>query len=127
MEAMKIYKHKINKILRDLDIPENYEREYGLILQKEEIELIEIEHDIYGRLQKLVPVAANAWSKMKGHAEKEGVILNVVSAYRSVDKQKEIIQKKLEFGQTIYDVLRVCAAPGYSEHHTGRALDLTSE
>jgi D-alanyl-D-alanine carboxypeptidase len=42
-----------------------------------------------------------------------------------VEKQKEIIQKKLDSGSNIEEILKLCAAPGYSEHHSGRALDLT--
>jgi D-alanyl-D-alanine carboxypeptidase len=49
-----------------------------------------------------------------------------VSAFRSVHYQKEIIRRKLEKGQSVADILRVSAAPGYSEHHTGHALDLTT-
>ncbi len=123
---MQIYIQRINLIHRELGIPESYESDCGLTLQQEEIELVEIENDIYGRLQKLAPVAASAWQAMKGQAEKEGVILNVVSAFRAVGKQKAIIQKKMESAQPISKILQVCAAPGYSEHHTGRALDLTS-
>ncbi|NOY71127.1 MAG: D-alanyl-D-alanine carboxypeptidase family protein [Gammaproteobacteria bacterium] len=121
-----MYTKEINKIHRDLGIPEDYECNYGLSLQREEYELLEIGNDIYGRLQRLAPAAANAWKEMKYQAEKEGIILNVVSAFRAVNRQKEIIQKKIESGQPISEVLKVCAAPGYSEHHTGRALDLTS-
>ena len=123
---MQTYKQRINQILRELGIPENYECDYGLSLQSEEAELVEIGNDIYGRLQRLEPAAANAWNEMKYQAVRDGIVLNVVSAFRAVDKQRDIIQKKLESGQPLSDVLRVCAAPGYSEHHTGRALDLSA-
>ncbi len=123
---MTIYRQKINIIHRELRISESYENDYGLTLQQEQAELIGIENDIYGRFQKLAPVTASAWKIMKDMAKKEEVILSVVSAFRSVDRQKIIIQKKVESGQAIAEVLKVCAAPGYSEHHTGRALDLTS-
>jgi D-alanyl-D-alanine carboxypeptidase len=123
---MQAYIQRIKNIHRELGIPMNYEHSYGLPLQKEETSLVEIGGDIYGRLQWLAPFAAGAWRNMKSHAEKEGIVLNVVSAYRSVDKQKEIIQRKMESGEGISEILLVCAAPGYSEHHTGKALDLTS-
>lgn len=123
---MKTYIQRINLIHRELGIPENYECNYGLPLKQEETELVVIEKDIYGRLQRLNPVAASAWKNMKCQATKEGVILNVVSAFRAVNRQEEIIQRKIESGQPISEILQVCAAPGYSEHHTGRALDLTS-
>lgn len=34
------------------------------------------------------------------------------------------MRAKLALGQTIDAVLRVNAAPGYSEHHSGRAIDI---
>ena len=37
-----------------------------------------------------------------------------------------ILKRKLERGQSIEQILAVSAAPGYSEHHSGRALDLTT-
>jgi len=123
---MKKYIQRINLIHRELGIPENYEYQHDLLLQPEENKLIEIENDIYGRSQRLVLSAANSWKTMKSQALKEGVFINVVSAFRAVDRQKEIIQEKLKAGQSINEILQVCAAPGFSEHHTGRALDLTS-
>lgn len=64
---------------------------------------------------------------MKGYAENEGIILNIVSAFRTVEGQTEIIQRKIDSGQSISEILKVSAAPGYSEHHTGRAVDLTTK
>ncbi|MEW8437723.1 MAG: M15 family metallopeptidase [Candidatus Thiodiazotropha taylori] len=123
---MENYIERINLIHRDLGITENYGREFGLMPQQEEFELVEIENDIYGRSQRLAPVAAKAWQAMKTQAANEGVILRVVSAFRGADRQKEIIENKIMAGQAISEILKACAAPGYSEHHTGRALDLTS-
>jgi D-alanyl-D-alanine carboxypeptidase len=125
-KAVQTYTQRIDLIHRQLGIPENYELEYGLLLQQEETELVEIGNDIYGRLQRLAPAAASAWQAMKSRAGKEGIVLNVVSAFRTVKRQKEIIEAKIKSGQPISAILQVCAAPGYSEHHAGRALDLTS-
>lgn len=36
----------------------------------------------------------------------------------------ELIRHKLQTGLSIVEILKSVAAPGYSEHHTGRALDL---
>jgi D-alanyl-D-alanine carboxypeptidase len=124
--AIQKYLQRINQIHRELGIPENYEIGYSLSLHQEETDLIDIENDIYGRLQKLAPPAAIAWHAMRSQAVTDGIVLNIVSAFRSVDKQKEILQTKIMTGQPIAEILQVCAAPGYSEHHTGRALDLTT-
>jgi D-alanyl-D-alanine carboxypeptidase len=63
---------------------------------------------------------------MRAAAARESVELQVVSAFRSADYQLGLLRRKLERGQSIRQILRVSAAPGYSEHHSGRALDLTS-
>ena len=124
---MSDFKDKIKLIHEGLGISEDYEISCNLILQREEPHVTEIENDIYDRPQFLIPSAATAWKKMKDQASKENVILQVVSAFRSVDKQTEIVQRKIDRGQLIDDILRVSAAPGYSEHHTGRVLDITTE
>jgi len=120
------FKERIRRIHRNLGIPESYESVHSLILHIEEQDLVGIETDIFGRPQRLAPTAANTWMAMKEHAQQEGVVLNIVSAFRSVDKQTELIQRKLDSGLPMSEILKVCAAPGYSEHHTGRAIDLTS-
>lgn len=120
------FEERIKVIHRNLGICHEYESKYGLILQEEETDLVEIGNDIYGRPQKLVRDAAELWKEMKFQAEKEGVVLYTVSGFRAVDKQAEIIQRKLDANQHLSEILKVCAAPGYSEHHTGRALDLTT-
>ena len=113
-------------IHRNLGIPESYLNRYGLTLQYEEIDLVEIENDIYGRPQKVARVMAGPWLQMKAQAQKDGVILEVVSAFRSVEKQTDIIKRKTARGERIEEILKECAAPGYSEHHSGRTLDLTT-
>ena len=116
----------IESINKNLGVPEGYQNIYGLTLQYEESELVEIENDIFGRPQKAARVIIESWFQMKDLARCDGVSLNIVSAFRSVEKQKEIIERKLDCGSRIEEVLKVCAAPGYSEHHSGRALDLTT-
>ena len=123
---MNEFEKLIESINRSLGVPEDYQNEYGLTLQFEEIDLVEIENDIYGRLQKAARVILEPWFQMKAQTEKEGIVLNIVSAFRSVDKQTEIIKRKIDKGSEIDRILRECAAPGYSEHHSGRALDLTT-
>ena len=55
-----------------------------------------------------------------------GITLIPVSGFRSVARQGEIIREKLARGLNLPDILRLVAAPGYSEHHTGRAIDITA-
>jgi zinc D-Ala-D-Ala carboxypeptidase len=74
----------------------------------------------------LAPRAARAWSRIHEAALRDGVELQVVSAFRSIEYQLDIIRRKLERGFAMDEILRVSAAPGYSEHHSGRAFDLTT-
>jgi zinc D-Ala-D-Ala carboxypeptidase len=90
----------------------------------EALDLVPIGPDAFGREQRLASATATAWEKMRTSAAGDGVCLLVISAFRSFDRQRDIIARKLEAGQTIGEILRVSALPGYSEHHTGRAIDL---
>lgn len=89
-----------------------------------DLELVEVGQD--GKDHLLLPVAAASWRKLKAAALDEGITLIILSAFRSVDRQAGIIRRKLEAGMNIEDVLNVCAPPGFSEHHTGRAVDLST-
>lgn len=88
------------------------------------LELAEVGAD--GREHWLTPQAAAAWRDLKATALADGVELVIVSAFRSIERQTEIVRNKLAGGALIDDILRRCAPPGFSEHHSGRALDLTS-
>lgn len=79
-----------------------------------------------GREHFLVPAAAAAWHAMAGAARAEGIELAIASSFRSVARQAEIIRGKLAQGQDIAAVLSCVAPPGYSEHHTGRAVDIVT-
>ena len=74
----------------------------------------------------LTPSARRAWAAMHTAAMQDGVPLAIVSAFRSVQRQTDIIRAKLGRGERIEDILRVNAPPGTSEHHTGRAIDIGS-
>lgn len=88
------------------------------------LEVAEVGTD--GKDHLLVPAAAKAWRKLKAAAINERVSLFIVSAFRSIDRQTEIVRRKLQAGVPIEDILTVCAPPGFSEHHTGRAIDLST-
>lgn len=80
--------------------------------------------DRYSRPLWLLSPVAQAWQRMRRAARNDGVALDAISGYRSHDYQLAIFQRKLASGQRIDAILRVNAAPGFSEHHSGRALDL---
>jgi D-alanyl-D-alanine carboxypeptidase len=109
-----------------LGVPRDYGRARGLTPVREPTRLVCIGRDTQNRPQWLAPRAAGAWSRMSAAAASDGVELQVVSAFRNIEYQLGILKRKLERGQDIETILRVSAAPGYSEHHSGRALDLTT-
>jgi D-alanyl-D-alanine carboxypeptidase len=59
-------------------------------------------------------------------AATDGITLMIVSGYRSFTYQASLIRKKIDAGQGVTEILTVNAAPGYSEHHSGRAVDIAS-
>lgn len=116
----------IARLHRALGIPSDYARARRLPLQAEARALVAVGPDIYQREQRLIAAAATAWRAMVLAAAADGVELQLVSAFRPVDYQAGILRRKLEKGESINAILRVSAAPGYSEHHSGRAVDVTT-
>lgn len=80
--------------------------------------------DRYRRALWLHPGAARAWRQMQAAARADGVAMDAISGYRSHDYQLGIFRRKLARGQSIAQILEVNAAPGFSEHHGGQALDI---
>lgn len=115
---------RIAALHASLGIVAGYQQVSGLPLQQEPDELADAGLDMFGREQRLTPAALVAWQQMQKAAAADGVTLLLVSAYRSVDYQAELIRKKIAGGRTLEDVMRFNAAPGFSEHHTGRAIDI---
>lgn len=109
-----------------LGVPADYGCQSGLPLQPEPRGLVSVGLDIYQREQQLLEPAARAWKSLVASATGDGVELQLVSAYRSVAYQEGIVRRKLRQGQSIDQILAVSAAPGYSEHHSGRAVDVTT-
>ena len=120
------YEERIAEHLRELGISPSYaaDRELPLCVEPSEVMLVGL--DIFGRPRHLEPEAARQWSAMRDTAKADGIELLLVSAFRGVDYQRSIFDRKLAQGVPLDDILRVNAAPGYSEHHTGRAVDIAS-
>jgi zinc D-Ala-D-Ala carboxypeptidase len=69
--------------------------------------------------------AAQAFKEMMATAQAEGVSIVPLSAFRSLQDQKELFfEVKKERVQTAQERAGVSAPPGYSEHHTGYAIDV---
>lgn len=122
------YSARIAAIHASLGIPVHDAERRGLVLQYEahESRLVKIATTADGREIKLLEPAAASWHAMRTAAAAEGVELVPVSGFRSVARQEELVRRKLTAGVTIDAALHVLAAPGFSEHHTGRAVDLAA-
>ncbi|WP_395374910.1 D-alanyl-D-alanine carboxypeptidase family protein [Marinicella sp. W31] len=88
--------------------------------------LITTGDDMFSRPCRMHPTTWKAFEHMINAAYQDGIQLDVVSAYRDYAYQADLILNKLNKGQPIHDILQVNAPPGYSEHHSGRALDLST-
>ena len=85
-------------------------------------ELKSITADGGHRLRK---AAAKAYEEMEQDARASGVSLVPISTFRSVKDQETIFfEIKAQRGQVATKRAEVSAPPGYSEHHTGYAIDI---
>jgi len=74
---------------------------------------------------RLRQAAAEAYQEMEQAARSSGVILVPISAFRSVKDQETVFfEIKAQRGQVTTKRAQVSAPPGYSEHHTGYAIDI---
>lgn len=101
-----------------------YAARTGLTLVAEPCRLDYAGRDRYGRVLWLRAAAARAWRAMQAAARAEGVPLEAISGYRSHAYQLGIFTRKFARGLSLAEILAVNAAPGYSEHHGGHALDI---
>lgn len=116
---------RLHERLDQLDIDEDaYTQRTGLSLVAEPDRLDFAGFDRFRRPLWLRPGAARAWLHMQAEALRDDVVLESISGYRSHDYQLGIFERKLARGQTVEEILTVNAAPGFSEHHGGRALDI---
>lgn len=68
--------------------------------------------------------ARDAFVDMAEKAKEDSIELIVDSGFRSASFQKRIIEKRLATGEEYLKVINYVAPPGYSQHETGRALDM---
>lgn len=107
-----------------LGLDQRYGESTGLPLVAEPTALTLAGFDRFRRPLWLSTGAARAWQRMQQAAAADGVPLHAISGYRSHDYQLGIFERKLARGQSVQQILAVNAAPGYSEHHSGDALDI---
>lgn len=72
----------------------------------------------------VLPEVREAFVQMAKAAAKDSIDLIADSGFRSLSFQRRIIRYRLSQGDEMMTILKSVAPPGYSQHHTGRALDL---
>lgn len=88
----------------------------------ENLELIECK-DILGEIIKVEKMTYKKYLELKDYLETKNIFVELISAYRSIEKQQEIIDEyTLKYG--IEYVNKYVTPVKTSEHHTGLALDL---
>lgn len=111
---------------QELGVPADYGAGGIPAFYADATELVDVGPNLVGRMQRLAPRAAASWQAMVDGAGRDGVRLMIVSGFRSFDYQAELIRNKLTTGQHIAEILKVNAAPGYSQHHSGLAVDIAT-
>lgn len=77
------------------------------------------------RRVRLRRAAADKFLQMSQAARSEGIILSALSGYRTVAEQHHLFfDVKAQRKQNAAKRAEVSAPPGYSEHHTGYAIDI---
>jgi LAS superfamily LD-carboxypeptidase LdcB len=80
-----------------------------------------------GRVVKTLPPAAIAFKKMQEAAHREGVSIIPISGFRTGSYQQKLFANAVKRYGSKEGAARWVAPPGYSEHHTGLALDIGDE
>lgn len=125
-EALDLQRKNVEQWRQTLNIGSDYSKHRHLPRVLEPDRLAECGSDCFQRSLYLTPQAGRAWASMRDAAQGDQITLEPVSGFRSIDYQGRLIQRRLATGQTLEHILSVSAAPGYSEHHSGCALDLNT-
>ena len=125
MKSKPFSEQSLKALHRELGIPADYgtRRQLSMMPEANAEELVSVGH--FGPREILLDAAAAAaWRQLQAAAKRANLSLLPLSGFRSWTRQAEIIRTKLAAGHAIESILTTNAAPGYSEHHTGRAVDI---
>jgi len=81
----------------------------------------------YERSEQLDQEADAAFQQMKSAAAMQGVQLMIISGFRNISDQSVLFEKQIARRGNEREAARSSAPPGYSEHHTGYALDIADK
>ena len=116
----------LRELHQELGIQADYGAATGQPVFDEASVLVDVGPNLVGRMQRLTPAAASRWADMVAAAAHDKILLLIVSGFRSYQYQADLIRNKIEAGQRLQDILTVNTAPGFSEHHTGAAVDIAT-
>ena len=94
-------------------LPDDYEAKLPLITVK----------NSFGREFQIEPETYRHFEQLRAAVKQKGIQIELDSVYRSVARQKEIVAEFTQKYGADY-VKQYVAVPGYSEHHTGLAVDI---
>lgn len=117
---------EILRMCDELGVPQDYGVVHRMPLVTEAGNLELAGRDIFEREQRLIPEAADAFKRMREAAMTSTVEIRLVSGFRAIAYQANLFRRKLDQGHSMKEILQVSAPPGYSEHHSGRAIDVTT-
>jgi zinc D-Ala-D-Ala carboxypeptidase len=78
----------------------------------------------YNRNEFLDHETADAFKRMQLDAKNNGVDLIIISGFRSVSDQGKLFENQTERRGSKEKAAKLSAPPGFSEHHTGFAMDI---
>ncbi len=81
----------------------------------------------YDRFETLHYEATKQFKKMQADARAVGVGLTPISGFRSIADQQLLFDRQIKRQGSPEAAARLSAPPGFSEHHTGYAIDIGEE
>ena len=116
LSACKKEESKINYLVlvnKQNKLPDDWE---------ENVELVDVTNS-FGDKYQVEKKASEAFTKLKEELADDGIIIEYDSVTRSVAEQQKLWDTwTVEYGEDY--VKKYVAVPGYSEHHTGLAIDI---
>lgn len=107
-------------------VPDDYADRHHLAPIPEPSRLAYAGRDYVGRSLWLTRTTCDAWQAMQRDAAGSGIRLEAVSGFRNIEYQAGIWRRKRDRGLSTAEILAINVPPGFSEHHSGRALDITT-
>ena len=84
----------------------------------------EFVRDTYRREEYLDQEAAASLNELISAASQAELTLQPISGFRTVKDQQELFDKQVQKYGSVEAAAKLSAPPGYSEHHTGYAIDI---